>query len=49
MSANHRHHAWCQRGITALASKGLASLPQLSETQFVRLQAALLQGPASGL
>ncbi len=47
MSANRWHRAWARGGSAALASKGPASLPLLDETQFARLEAALLRGPAA--
>ncbi|MFF4418067.1 winged helix-turn-helix domain-containing protein [Streptosporangium sp. NPDC001559] len=47
MSANRWRRAWMRGGGAALASKGPASLPRLSDAQFARLEAALAQGPAA--
>ncbi|MFI6800552.1 transposase [Streptosporangium canum] len=47
MSANRWRRAWIRGGGAALVSKGPASLPRLSDAQFTRLEAALLQGPAA--
>ncbi len=47
VSANRWHRAWATGGGKALASKGPASVPWLSEAQFARLEVALNQGPAA--
>ncbi|MFI7536486.1 helix-turn-helix domain-containing protein [Streptosporangium sp. NPDC049376] len=47
MSANRWRRAWTCGGYAALAFKGPASLPRLSQARFARLEAAPLRGPAA--
>ncbi|MEV0424822.1 winged helix-turn-helix domain-containing protein [Streptosporangium canum] len=47
VSANRWRRAWATGGGKALASKGPASVPWLSEAQFARLEVALNRGPAA--
>lgn len=46
-SVQRRHRAWSQGGPSALASKGPASLPLLSNELFVVLERELFKGPVA--
>ncbi|BFO19690.1 hypothetical protein SHKM778_60780 [Streptomyces sp. KM77-8] len=44
-SVQHWHRAWAEGGVRALASKGPASLPMLSDELFAVLERELDKGP----